>query len=274
VTVLWINGSFVGPDAPAIRPDDAGLLFGRGVYDTFRARNGRVFRLEAHIARITAGAYTLGITMPGIDAPSVVRELCQRAALPDARVRMTLTAGPPGGPPVLILHARPATDYPPGLYERGMSALISPVRRNDTSPLAHIKSLNLLDNVMSREWATARGAHTALLLNTRGLLAEAATANIFLVHDGAILTPPTSDGALPGVTRAAILSLARAAGLPAEERSLSLDDLLAADEAFLTGAVMGIMPLVNVDGHTIGNGKPGSTTQKMHHLYQAEVAST
>ncbi len=269
MTVLWVNGAFLASGEPAVRPDDAGLLFGRGVYDTFRVRGGRVFRLEAHVARITGGAEVLGIVMPALDAVAVVRELCERAGLTDARVRMTLTAGPAGGRPTLVIQARAATDYPAEMYESGMSALISPVRRNETSPLARVKSLNCLDNIMSREWAQARGADTALLLNTRGALAEASTANAFVVRDGGLVTPPVSDGALPGVTRSAVLELAREAEIEAEEQSLAPEELFSAEEAFLTGAVMGVIPLARVDGRPIGDGKPGAVTRRVQGLYEA-----
>jgi branched-chain amino acid aminotransferase len=268
VSVVWVNGAFLASEEPAVRADDAGLLFGRGVYDTFRARNGRVFLLEAHVARITAGAKVVGIAMPSLDASAVVRELCERCGLEDARVRMTLTAGPAGGAPTLIVQARPATDYVAELYESGMTALISPVRRNETSPLAGAKSLNCLDNIMSREWAQAQGADTALLLNTRGALAEASTANVFVLRNGGLVTPPVADGALPGVTRSAVLELARESGVRAEERSLAPDELFGAEEAFLTGAVMGVMPLVRAGGQAIGDGKPGAVTLRLRGLYE------
>jgi len=271
VTVVWVNGALLASAGPSVRADDAGLLFGRGVYDTFRARNGRVFRLEAHVARITAGAKVVGIAMPSLDAEAVVNELCERCGLEDARVRMTLTAGPAGGAPTLVIQARAATDYEAELYENGMSALISPVRRNETSPLAGVKSLNCLDNIMSREWAQAQGADTALLLNTRGALAEASTANVFVVRDGGLVTPPVRDGALPGVTRSAVLELAREAGMRSEERSLSPEELFGAEEAFLTGAVMGVMPLVRADGRAIGDGKPGPVTRRVRGLYEGAV---
>lgn len=271
MSVVWVNGRFVPMTEPAVRADDTGVLFGRGVYDTFRARNGRVFRLEAHVARITAGAGVVGIAMPALDASNVVRELCERCGLEDARVRMTLAGGPAGGAPTLIIQARTATDYPAELYERGMTALISPVRRNETSPLAGVKSLNCLDNIMSREWAQAQGADTALLFNTRGMLAEASTANAFVVRDGGLATPPVGDGALPGVTRSAVLEMAQGAGLRAEERSLGPEELFEAEEAFLTGAVMGVMPLVRADGRRIGDGKPGPATRQVRELYEKAV---
>ncbi len=271
MTVLWVNGAFLPSDEPAVRADAAGLLFGRGVYDTFRARGGRVFRLEAHVARITAGAKVLRIAMPALEAAAVVRELYERCGLADARVRMTLAAGPAGGRPTLLIQARAAADYAAESYESGMTALISPVRRNETSPLAGVKSLNCLDNIMSREWAQAQGADTALLLNTRGALAEASTANVFVVRDRGLVTPPVRDGALPGVTRSAVLELAREAGIAAEERPLGPEELFAAEEAFLTGAVMGVMPLVRVDGRAIGDGKPGPVTHRVRGLYEEAV---
>jgi branched-chain amino acid aminotransferase len=273
MSVVWVNGHFMAAEEPAVRADDAGILFGRGVYDTFRARGGRVFRLEAHVARITAGAEVVGVAMPTLDANAVVRELCERCGLGDARVRMTLAAGPAGGAPTLIIQARAATDYAAATYENGMTALISPVRRNETSPLAGVKSLNCLDNIMSREWAHSQGADTALLLNTKGLLAEASTANAFVVRDGGLVTPPVSDGALPGVTRSAVLELARGAGIQAEERSLAPEELFGAEEAFLTGAVMGVMPLVRVDGRAIGDGKPGAVTLQVRELYEGAVGA-
>jgi branched-subunit amino acid aminotransferase/4-amino-4-deoxychorismate lyase len=186
---------------------------------------------------------------------------------------MTLAAGPAGGAPTLIIQARAATDYASETYENGMTALISPVRRNETSPLAGVKSLNCLDNIMSREWAQSQGADTALLLNTKGLLAEASTANAFVVRDGGLVTPPVSDGALPGVTRSAVLELARGAGIQAEERSLAPEELFGAEEAFLTGAVMGVMPLVRVDGRAIGDGKPGPVTRRVRELYEGAVGT-
>lgn len=271
MSIVWVNGRFVPAEEPAVRPDDAGVLFGRGVYDTFRARDGHVFRLEAHVARMAAGARLVGIAMPALDAAAVVRELCKRNGLDDTRVRTTVTAGPPGGDATLIVQSRAAGDYPDELYERGMSAFISPVRRNETSPLAGVKSLNCLDNIMSREWAQAQGADTALLLNSKGLLAEASTANLLVVRDAGLVTPPVRDGALPGVTRRAVLDLAREAGMRAEERSVEKEELFEADEAFLTGAVMGVMPLVRVDGRAIGDGKPGEVTRRVRALYNDAV---
>lgn len=270
MNVAYLNGSFVSATDALVRADDAGMQFGRGVYETFRARHGAVFRLSRHVQRLRSGAFLLGISVPpAIESlATVVDALCRRCGLDDARVRLTLTAGPPGDGPTFLMQARPATDYRPDLYHRGMAATVATVRRNETSPLSGIKSLNCLDNVMSREQAQSAGADTALLLNTRGMLAEASTANVFAVRKGSLFTPPLDDGALPGVTRSAVMDLATEAGLTVSERPLTLEELLLSDEAFLTSAVMGVMPLVRVDGQAIGEGRPGAVTARVRTLYE------
>lgn len=270
MSVAYLNGSFVSAIDALVRADDAGLQFGRGVYETFRARRGAVFRLSRHVRRLRSGATLLGISVPPVieDLATVVYALCRRCGLDDARVRLTLTAGPPGDDPTFLMQARPVTDYPPDLYHRGMVATVATVRRNETSPLSGIKSLNCLDSVMSREQAQSAGADTALLLNTRGLVAEASTANVFVARKGSLFTPPLDDGALPGVTRGAIIDLASDAGLTVLEKPLTLEELLLSDEVFLTSAVMGVMPLVRVDGQPIGEGLPGAVTARVRTLYE------
>jgi len=276
MTVVYLDGAFLPPHEARVRADDAALLFGRGVYETFRARQGAVFRLANHVRRLLDGSALLGIAPPPdvADLSEIVRELAHRCRLEDARVRLTLTAGPPSSRPSVLIQARPATDYPPGLYQQGMTAITATVRRNETSPLSGIKSLNCLDNVMSREQAQAAGAGTAILLNTRGVVAEASTANVFIIRDGLIITPPVSDGALPGITRGAILDLTRQERIAASERSFRLRELLGAEEAFLTSAVMGVMPLVSVDGKDIGTGRPGPLTLRLMRLYEAATRET
>lgn len=271
---VYLNGAFLPAAEARVAADDTGLLFGHGVFETFRARRGRVCLLERHRARLGAGAQRLGIPLPPAadDLEAIVRELVGRCGLEDARVRLTLTAGTETGGPTLLLQARAATDYPSRLYEEGSSAVISPVRRNETSPLCGIKSLNCLDNLLARSAARGAGAEEALLLNSRGRIAEGSASNLFLVREGALLTPPLTDGALPGVTRSAVLELAATASLSAREESLSADDLFAAEEAFLTSAIAGVLPLVRVDGRAIGPGAPGRATLRLHALYEAAAA--
>lgn len=268
---MCIDGAYVPREEAKVAASDAGLLYGRGLFETFRARRGAVYRLERHFDRLQTGARTLGIplAMALAELCVAVRELTERCGLEDARVRLTLTAGPAGGRPSLLIEARAATDYPARLYEHGASALVASARRNETSPLARLKSLNYLDNLLAREEARRAGVDEALFLNTRGFLADGSAANIFLVRGGKLVTPPVEDGALPGVTRGAVLELARSARIPAGEASLTLDDLLAADEAFLTNAVAAVMPLVTVEGKGVGAGEPGPLTRRLRALYEA-----
>ena len=277
----YLDGALVPAAEAKVAAEDAGLLYGRGVFETFRARRGRVFRLEQHYERLQAGAAEVGVAvaLSMVELEAAVRQLTERCGIDDARVRLTLTAGPAGGAdgpvrgaPAVVMQARPATEYGEELYERGMRAKVASVRRNDTSPLSRVKSLNCLDNLLAREEAQREGFDEALLLNTRGSVAEASARSVFAVRGREVVTPPIEDGALPGVTRAAVLELARGAGLAAREASLTLDELLTADEAFLTSAIVGVMPLVCVDAMMIGSGVPGEVTRRLRALYEAAAA--
>jgi branched-subunit amino acid aminotransferase/4-amino-4-deoxychorismate lyase len=234
-----------------------------------------VYRLERHFDRLRRGAETLGIALPlGLaDLAAVVRRLADRCGLEDARVRLTLTAGPEGGQPSVLIQARPVTNYPQSLYERGLSALVASIRRNETSPLSRVKSLNYLENLLARQQARHAGADEALFLNTRGLIADGSATTIFFFLRDELVTPRVEDGALPGITREAVLELACAAGIPIQEASLTLDDLGGAQEAFLANAVGGVMPLVSVEGTSHRDGRPGAITHRLRGLYE-EAAAT
>jgi branched-subunit amino acid aminotransferase/4-amino-4-deoxychorismate lyase len=263
---VWLNGALVRESGALVPATDRGLLFGRGVFESFRARPGRpVYRLREHMARLSAGADALAIDQPltEADVTGAVAALVERCELDDARVRLTVTAGPEGGRPSALIQARAATDSTPEMYEKGIGLVLASVRRNETSPLCRFKTLAILDNVLAREEARAAGAADALLLNTRGLVAEAAMSNVFVVRKGRVMTPPVEDGALPGVTRAAVLELARAAGVAADEASFTLDELQAADEVFVTNAVAGVLPVTVLEGAPIGAGVPGEVSRRL-----------
>ena len=273
---VYLNGAYVPADEATIPAQDAGVLFGRGVFETFRARQGSVYRLDQHLQRLSVGAETLSIAPPATlsELPRIVRELSRRCELDDARVRLTLTAGPEGGEPSLLIQAKPATDYPPELYERGATAMVASARRNETSPLARMKTLNYMDNVLAREAARSEGADEAIILNSKGLVADGSAFNVFAIRDGTLRTPKVEDGALPGVTRGAVLELASKAGIATEETTVGLDDLVGAEEAFLTNAIAGVMPLVSVDGEKIGVGTPGPMTRRLREMSEREAKSS
>src|SRR3990172_11152820 len=240
-----------------------------------RSYGGRVFRLAEHYRRLAAGADLLAMPapLPLAALEEAVEAPLARNGLAGAYLRLTLTAGEAeGGGPSVVLFAREVTEYPPEVRERGMAAVISAVRRNETSPLARVKSLNYLDNLLAREEARRSGAGEALLLNTQDFIAEGAASNVFLVRNGTLVTPGVEAGALPGITRPAVLELAGEEGIEVVETSLPLAGLAGADEAFLTNSVMEVMPLVSVDGRPVGPGRPGPLTERLARRYRDLVA--
>ena len=272
---VYLNGELVEAERAVLPALDRGLLYGYGLFETMRSYGGRVFRLADHYRRLQAGADLLAMPVPlTLTAlEKAVDATLARNALPDARLRLTVTAGPEvGGGSSVVLLAREVTEYPPELRRRGMAAIVSGVRRNETSPLARVKSLNCLDNLLAREEARRGGAGEALLLNTRGSIAEGATSNVFLARDGTLLTPAVEAGALPGITRQTVLELAAEDGVAAGEADVSQGALAAADEVILTNSVMEVMPLVSVGGRPVGTGRPGPLTERLAALYRDLVA--
>lgn len=276
--VVWHEGRVTAADEARVAATDRGLLYGDGVFETLRAYGGEPFRLAAHVKRLLAGAAALRITPPcGPDElAEAVRETLRAGDLREAYLRITLTrgvGGAPGeltasGPPTLLIHARPYAGYPAELYERGMRAMFARARRNETSPLARIKSLNYLDNCLARAQAADEGLDEAVMLNTRGRVAEATAANLFIVRAGRVVTPPVSDGILPGITREVVIEL-----VPVAQESFGPVEFWSAQEAFLTNSLMEIMPLVALRARQIGDGRPGPVTRDLHDRYRARVGN-
>lgn len=261
---------------------DHGLLYGYGLFETLRVYGGVPFRLEAHLARLEAGAALLEIPLawPPNALADAVADVIAANGLREAAVRITVTRGPgaagpdphPRQPATRFVFARQWSPPPTALYERGVRAIVASVRQNEASPLSRIKSLNYGINLLARAEARAAGAAEALLLNRSGTLASGATSNLFAIVGGQLVTPPPADGCLPGITRGVVLDLALAAGLAVAECSLALADLLAADEAFLTNSLREIVPLVRVGTSAIGAGTPGPITRQLLAAYRALVA--
>lgn len=258
---ISLNGVLIDQDAARIDPMDRGLLLGDGVFETIAVRNGNVRRLPAHLARLRLGAAVLDIPLAQTDEQlrALVVETLTASALTEAVVRITLTRGPGGRgivaptepKPTLMISCAPR----PAPAEPARVIIAQDTRRNEFSPLAQIKSLNYLDNIIARQQAKAQNADDALLLNTAGRVAESTVANIFVLVNGGLITPPISEGALPGVMRAETIKLARA-----EEHPVTIDMLGQASEIFLTNA-LGIRPVIKIGDHTVGDGEPGLITQ-------------
>jgi branched-chain amino acid aminotransferase len=275
---VFVNGELVRESVARVSALDRGLLQGYGLFETMRSYGGHVFRLEEHHQRLCAGAAALALEMPlsltGLG--EAVHTVLEGNGLADAYLRLTLTAGPALGvteeadpsQAQVILFARELTEYPEALYRRGMAAVISRVRRNETSPLSRVKSLNCLDNLLAREEARREGAEEAILLNSRGLVAEGSASNVFLVRGSNLLTPSIRSGALPGITRQVVLEMATAVGLEAEEAEIEPAALFDATETFLTSSIKEVMPLTRLDGGPVGSGRPGLVSERLRRLYR------
>lgn len=273
--MIYLNGDIIPADSAQISPADRGLLLGDGIFETMRAYGGRIFRLHAHVDRLIASADFLGIPIPisrealskALDATLEANQLSQS----DAALRLTLTRGagprglsfPPNPKPTLLISATTLDN----LHLPPAKALIASIRRNQHSPLAKIKSLNFLDNILARQEATSQGFDDALLLNSSGQLAEASAANLFIVRKACLLTPPIYDGALPGVTRAVIFELARSLAIAIKESSMGCGDVAQADEAFLTNSLIEVQPLIQVGEQSIGHGEIGPVTAQIQKSY-------
>jgi branched-chain amino acid aminotransferase len=279
---VWLDGGLVPAGGPHLRVSDRGFQLGDGIFETLRARRGVLVDWAEHLARLGEGAAALSLSLPpGDGLEAAVRELLVAEGLADpgrdgtvpsdAAVRITISRGPlPGrgtlptgwrtASPTVVVQAWPHSPPPADLISRGVRAVTSAVRRDPGSPLVGIKATSRADHVFAKLEAERAGVDDALFLTTDGRVSEATSANVFAVVGRRLLTPPLSAAILAGTTRTWLLShpaAARAVGLEAEARDLRPIDLIAADEAFLTSSVAGILPLVELDGRPIGDGRPG-----------------
>jgi len=268
---VWLNGTLADEQAACVSPADHGLLVGDGVFETLRCYGGVPFALEDHLGRLEDGARALGLEPPAREALRVgARAVLEANGLADARMRITFTSGtgPPGlartaDAPTLLVAAWPLLPWPPTT-----TAIVSRYRRDEQSPLAGVKTISLVDSVMALAEAHTAGAGEAILLNGRGDVCEATTANVFVVHGGDVRTPSLASGCLAGITRDRVLRLA--GGAESEVPALALRE---ADELFLTSSTRGVQPLVELDGAPVGDGRAGEVTSRLAAAYEELVSA-
>ncbi len=278
---IFLNGSFVNLSRAKISVFDRGFLYGDGLFETMRAYSGEVFRLEDHLDRLFRSAKEIKLTFSHTrkELKNIIKRILKVNSLSEAYIRITLSRGisEPGliseckSPATLVIVAREFESPSPVEYRKGWRATLVETRQNQASPLSRLKSLNFLNNILARKEAEAKRVDEGILLNTLGDVTEASTSNVFLVNRGLIITPSEESGLLPGITRGVVLELAPNLGMEAFKRRVSLNDLMGAEEAFLTNSLIEIMPLVEIDGCQIGNGKPGAVTERIHKAYQDVV---
>ncbi|MFC1918590.1 aminotransferase class IV [Chloroflexota bacterium] len=277
--VVYLNGCLIPRGQASISAMDYGFLYGFGLFETMRAYGGRVFCLDRHLSRLERSAEILEIPVEGLVLEGAVMDTIRANKLGDARVRLTVSIGEGGvvpdpggcGRATVLIVAEHYLPHPEQAYKKGFRAIVSSIRRNSQSPLSRLKSANYLDSMLARQEARKAGVDEALCFNEKGLLSEASMSNIFLVVDGILKTPAQENGILPGVTREVILELASQLGIDTIEDDIKLDELLQAEEAFLTSSLVELMPLVEVSGRTIGSGRPGLLTERLLEAYRKLV---
>jgi branched-chain amino acid aminotransferase len=306
--VVFAGGRFRPAGEAVVSVFDHGLLYGDGVFEGIRAYEGRVFKLERHIERLfdSAKAIRLDIPLAADEVAQLVLETCRRNDIVNGYIRLVVTRGAgdlginPRSCPradVIVIARQVAPLYQcqqssshslgPHLpaprvgasgaassNKPGVTLVTSSLRRCAPDALSpSIKSLNYLNNVLARIEANDRDADEALLLDQHGFVAEATADNVFIMSGGVLKTPPTAT-TLKGITRETVLELARELAIPAEEKAFTLVDMWTAGEAFMCGTMAEVVPIISVDGRTIGSGERGAVTARLVTAYDKLVRST
>jgi branched-chain amino acid aminotransferase len=278
MTKVYINGKLYDKNDAKISVYDHCLLYGDGVFEGIRVYGGKVFRLREHIDRLydCAKSIWLEIPMSREQMIEAVQNTVRVNNKKDGYIRLVITRGAGS----LGLDPRKTTDpqviiivddislYPPEFYEHGLEIITAATIRNHPNALnPRIKSCNYLNNILAKIEGIRAGCVEALMVNHKGEVAECTGDNVFLVKHGVLKTPPLDAGILEGITRNAVIELAREANIPVMETALLRHDVYIADECFLTGTAAEVIPVVKCDGRVIGHGKPGPVTRQLRERF-------
>jgi branched-chain amino acid aminotransferase len=280
---VYLNGTLVDSAEAKVSVFDHGLLYGDGIFEGIRLYKGCVFKLDEHLDRLEKSAKAILLKLPWNrdQLAEAVCEACRANDLQDGYIRLVVTRGVGTlglshlscKEPQLIIIADKITLYPEEYYTEGLRIITSPTRRINPAALAPmVKSLNYLNNILAKADANQAGCLEAIMLNDQGYVAECTGDNIFIRHRDTWFTPPTAAGALKGITRGAVLELMAELGLPCEEANLTRYDIWTADEMFLTGTAAEVIPVVEVDSRTIGDGTPGQQTHQLLEAFHRVVS--
>ncbi|MBI5865251.1 MAG: aminotransferase class IV family protein [Planctomycetes bacterium] len=267
-----INGAIMPAEQATVSVFDSSFMQGVGLFTTMRAYNGRVFRLDRHLARLRESARALGWAIEPDDAAmrEAVAQVVGATEQAATRVRLTLSTGSlraaqdAAAGLTIVANASPGAAYPRELYQKGVTLAVSSYRQSGLDPTVGHKTTSYFARLASLREAHAKGAFETVWLTLEANVAEAAMANIFAVRGGTLYTPPLTTPVLPGVTRAAVIELAAKRRIPVAEEPLTLEQLTRADEVFLTGSMIEILPVVRILREPIGAEKIGDVTRTLY----------
>ncbi|UMZ75204.1 branched-chain-amino-acid transaminase [Natranaerofaba carboxydovora] len=277
--LVYLNGEFVAEEEAKVSVWDHGYLYGDGVFEGIRAYNGRIFKLKEHVKRLfeSAKSIMLEINMTEEEMCKAIAQTVKKNELKDAYIRVVVSrgVGDLGLDPnnctksQVVIIASKITLFSDDLYENGLEVVTVATRRNAHEALnPKIKSLNYLNNILVKIEANLAGVKEALMINNEGYVAEGSGDNVFIIKDGVIYTPPPYAGILNGITRQTVMELAEEKGYPVKEELFTRHDVYVSDECFLTGTAAEIIPVIKVDGRSIGNGNPGTITKDLMELFR------
>jgi len=272
--LVWLNGELVPKSQAKVSVFDHGFLYGDGVFEGIRAYNGKVFMLDEHLDRLYDSAKSIWLTIPLTkeQMKDAILQTLRANKLRDAYIRVVVSRGegdlgldPRKCPkPNIVIITDKIELFPEELYERGIEMVTVSVRRNSPQALnPNIKSLNYLNNILAKIEAINAGKPEGLMLTLDGYVAEGTGENIFIAKRGELFTPPAYMGILKGITRQVVMLLAKEEGISVHEAVLTLHDVYTANECFITGTAAEIIPVVKLDGRTIGDGVPGPITKTL-----------
>lgn len=272
---IYIDGKFYSKSQAKISVYDHGLLYGDGVFEGIRAYDNVVFKLREHISRLYKSAHSimLQISMTQEQMIKAVLNTLRKNKLKDSYIRLVVTRGVgdlgldprkcPKATIIIIAHPMIAL-HSKEQKEKGITAMITWVKRDPVDATSHeVKSLNYLNSILAKIESNVAGVDEAICLDKTGFVCEGVAENVFIVRNGEVITPPTSTGALPGITRSAVMELAEKLGHRVVERNVTPNELFTADEVLLTGTAAEITPVREVNKRAIGDGKVGRVTKKL-----------
>jgi len=274
VEKVFLNDKLVDIDKACISVTDSGFLYGAGLFETMRSYNGVVFALTDHLDRLFASARSLSINNPYTKQyiTDAIYKLLQANKLSDARLRLTLTNGPMAEPdeqrqPTLLITATKLQPYPAEYYKNGVTVILCPFRQNTAELICGYKTISYFSRMIGLRDAHQKKAAEALWFTVDNRLAEGCISNVFLVKDSMLLTPLISTPVLPGVARQTVCQIALKNSIELVEKDLYINDLLGADEVFLTNVIMQVLPITKIEKHTVGDGKVGPMVEKLQSYF-------